>query len=132
MRDKDLPDISERLSDETLKKAEELCTGLSSSLSIDKRGEAIFHEGAVKLLDAPLEKEYLVTVCEVTNQPWFTLIGNKQLPASGKALLVFKSQLAPDSRYLGKLQEGRPGLRSADDGDQFFSIYEVLQDARYR
>ncbi|MEE4296496.1 MAG: hypothetical protein V2J20_07770 [Wenzhouxiangella sp.] len=132
MRDKDLPDISERLSDETLKKAEELCQGLSSSLSIDKRGEAVFHDGAVKLLDTPLEKEYLVTVCEVTDQPWFTLIGDKQLPASGKALLVFKSQLAPDSRYLGKLKEGRAGLRSSDEGDRFFSIYEPVQDARYR
>lgn len=132
MRDKDLPDISERLSDETLKKAEEMCQGLSSSLSIDKRGEAVFHDGAVKLLDTALEKEYLVTVCEVTGQPWFTLIGDKHLPASGKALLVFKSQLAPDSRFLGKLKESRPGLRSGDEGEQFFSIYEALQDARYR
>jgi hypothetical protein len=132
MRDKDLPDISERLSDETLKKAEELCQGLSSSLSIDKRGEAVFHDGAVKLLDTPLEKEYLITVCEITDQPWFTVISTHQLPASGKALLVFKSQLAPDSRYLGKLKEGRPGLRSGDAGDQFFSIYEPLQDVRQR
>ncbi len=132
MRDKDLPDISERLSDETLKKAEELCQNLSSSLSIDKRGEVVFHDGAVKLLDTPLEMEYLVTVCEVSDQPWFTLIGDKQLPATAKALLVFKSQLASDSRYLGKLKEGREGLRTGDTGEKFFSIYEPVQDVRYR
>ena len=132
MRDKELPDVSERLSDETLKKAEELCQSLSSSLSIDKRGEVVFHDGAVKLLGTPLEKEYLITVCEVSDQPWFTLIGDKQLPAHDKALLVFKPQLAPDSRYLGKLKQGRAGLRSGDTGDQFFSIYEPLQDVRYR
>jgi hypothetical protein len=130
MRDKDRYDVGDRLSEETIRKAEEMCERLSSSLSLDKRGEAVFVNGAVKLLDSVAEREYQVTVCDVSGQPWFTLIAETELPTSDKALLVFKSPLAEHSRYLGTLAASRPGLRAGDHGDRFFSIYEPHQDAR--
>ncbi|HMA98689.1 MAG TPA: hypothetical protein VKO38_04445 [Wenzhouxiangella sp.] len=131
MHDDDRLDPADGLSDETFRKAEELCSRLSSSLSIDKRGEAVFFSGAVKLLDTPAEREYLVTVCDVNGQPWFTLIGDEAVPASGKALLVFKSPLIQASRYLGTVGEPRPGLRTEDHGERFFSIYEPREDVRH-
>lgn len=130
MRDEDKLDPAEGLSDETLQKAEELCKRLSSSLSIDNRGEAMFFNGAVKLLDSVSQREYLVTVCDVNGQPWFTLIGDEAVPTSGKALLVFKSPLSEASRYMGTLGEARPGLRTGDHGDRYFSIYEPREDVR--
>ncbi|MEE4638426.1 MAG: hypothetical protein V2J42_06775 [Wenzhouxiangella sp.] len=132
MRDKDLPDPAERFSEETLKKAEEMCSGLSLSLSIDKRGEASFYNGAVKALDTVAQREFLVTVCDVNGQPWYTLISSDPLPVSSQGLLVFKVALAEDRRFLGKLMEGRPGLREADAGDRYFTIFEPLEDARPR
>lgn len=130
MRDKDLPDPAERFSEETLKKAEEMCRGLSVALSIDKRGEATFSNGAVKALDTVAQREFLVTVCDVSGQPWFTLISKEPLPVSDDALLVFKTTLSEDKRYLGKSLEGRPGLREEDAGDRYFTIFEPVQDVR--
>lgn len=132
MRDKDLPDPAERFSEETLSKAEQMCKRLSTSLSIDKRGEATFHNGAVKALDVMAQREFLVTVCDVSGQPWFTLISNEPLPVSDRGLLVFKITLSDDRRYLGKLLKSRPGLREEDAGDRYFTIFEPVEDVRRR
>lgn len=132
MRDKDLPDPAERFSEETLRKAEQMCEGLSISLSIDKRGEATFHNGALKALDTMAQREFLVTVCDVSGQPWFTLISNDPLPVSDQGLLVFKITLSDDRRFVGKVLRGRPGLREEDAGDRYFTIFEPVEDVRRR
>jgi len=132
MRDKELLNPAEGLSEDTLQRAEEMCRALSSSLSIDKRGEATFYNGALQSLVGVAQREFPVTVCDVSGQPWFTLISSDSIPASDDALLVFKMTLSDDRRFVGKLQAGRPGLREQDAGDRYFTIFEPRQDLRRR
>ncbi len=126
-RDKDPFDI---LGDSTLQRAEELCSGLGTNLSLDRRGKARFFRGALTDLDDPHKKDIPVTVAEIEHVPWFTLISDQTLPASNNALLVFRMPPSKDMKYIGKHAEFEPGKRGEQDQGRFVVRFNIIRDAR--
>lgn len=129
-KDDDALKPTDLLSEATLRKADELCSSLSSGLSIDKRGEAAFYRGAFVDLDSLAHREYQVTVADIGGQPWLTVISDDQIPATGNGLLVFNVAPGDHRRYIGRIQAGRQGWRESDQAHRFFAIFDILQDAR--
>lgn len=128
-RDKDPFDT---LTDETLRRAEELCSGLETQLSLDRRGKARFFRGALTDLDDLNKKDIPVTVAVIEDVPWFTLISQKSLPACKNALLVFRIPPAEDMKYIGKHGEFEPGKRGERDQGRFVVRFNILRDVRKR
>lgn len=120
------------LSEQTLRKADEMYQSLSSRLSIDKRGEAAFYNGAFTDLDSLSHRQYPLTVVDIGGQPWFTLISDTELPETGNGLLVFRIPPQEQRRYLGRTSASRPGRRSGDTPGQLFTLFDILKDARNR
>lgn len=113
----DKKDPFETLSDDTLRRAEELCAGLGVGLSLERRGRAVLHRGAITDLDDPVAGHVAVTVAEVDHDPGFTLISEQPLPGCSRALLVFRRPPMQDMRYLGHHKDSEPGKRGeADQG----------------
>lgn len=129
-RDEDGLQPSDLLSDETLKRAEELYRRLPSNLALDKRGEAMFYNGAFTDLNSLSHREYLVTVADIGGQPWLTLISETELPKTERGLLVYNVPPRDGRRYVGRTQKIRKGLRHMDDAGQFFAVFDIVQDAR--
>ncbi|MFP4207202.1 MAG: hypothetical protein ACLFSC_00990 [Wenzhouxiangella sp.] len=118
------------LSEETLRKADELCHSLSSHLSIDKRGEANFYRGAFVDLDSLAHRQYEITVADIGGQPWLTVISHDPIPETGNGLLVFNVPPGDHRRYIGHIQTSRRGFRESDGDQQYFAIFDILRDAR--
>lgn len=129
-KDDDSLEPTDLLSEETLRKADELYNSLSSSLSIDKRGEAAFYRGAFVDLDSLAHRQYEVTVADIGGQPWLTVISDDQIPGTGNGLLVFNVPPGDHRRYIGRMQTGRRGRRESDQEHRFFAIFDILRDAR--
>ncbi len=130
MKDKDQLQPSELMSSETLKLADEMCERLSTELSLDKRGQAVFYNGAFTDLKSVSRREYPVTVADLNGQPWLTLIAQDRLPETDDGLLVYRMPLQENRRFVGRVQLSRPGRREGDLPDQFFAVFDILRDAR--
>ena len=129
-RDEDELQPSDLFTDETIRRAEELSAGLSEPLSLDKRGEGMFYNGAFTDLASVAHREYRVTVADLGGQPWLTLISEDELPLTNEGLLVYNIPPREGRRYLGQIQKTRPGLRGADHSDRFFAIFDIVRDVR--
>jgi len=129
-RDEDELQPSELLTEETMRRAEELSAGLSEQFSLDRRGEAVFYSGAFTDLDSVAHREYRVTVADLGGQPWLTLISDQQLPLTNNGLLVYNIPPQEGRRYLGRIEKSRPGLRGAEDAGRFFALFDIVRDAR--
>jgi hypothetical protein len=123
-------DPFDTLTSDTLRRAEEMCAGLTSSLSLDRRGRSRFFNGAVADLDEPRGDNIAVTVAATDNQPWFTLISDQPLKACKNALLVFRSPPAEDMKYLGSYKDSKPGNRGEQDAGRYVVQFNILRDAR--
>lgn len=123
---------SDLLSKETLRKADEMYESLASRLAIDKRGEASFHAGAFTDLDSLARRQYPVTVVDIDDHPWFTLISEVELPATDNGLLVYQVPPREQRRYLGRTQPSKGGRRTNDPPDRLFTLFDILRDARHR
>lgn len=132
MKKEDSLEPTDLISDETVRKADEMCRSLGSGLSIDKRGEAAFYRGAFTDLDSLAHRQYEVTVADIGGQPWLTVISEVALPQTGNGLLVFHVPPGDHRRYIGKMEEGRRGRREADADHLFFGLFDILRDARRR
>ena len=121
---------SDLLTEETLRRAEELYRRLPSKLALDKRGEAMFYNGAFTDLDSLSHREYLVRVADIGGQPWLTLISDSELPKTKRGLLVYNVPPRDGRRYIGQTQKIREGRRQTDQPGQFFAIFDIVQDAR--
>lgn len=130
MRDKNELNPVDQLSPDTFKRAEDLCARLSSQLSLDKRGQARFFNGALMDLGSLSRRETLLTVADFADLPWFTLITDQPLPTTEQGLLVFKIPPNEDRRYLGRIRVTRPGRRRDDGEDRHFAVFEIVRDAR--
>lgn len=111
----DEKDPFDTLSGDTLRKAEEMCSGLGLGLSLERRGQSILYRGAVADLDDRASDDTPVTVAEVGHDPGFTLIVDHPMEACARALLVFRRPPTQDVRYLGHHQASRPGNRGEED-----------------
>ena len=103
------------LDDDTLKRAEEMCSGLSLSLSIEKRGQTRLYQGMLDDLNVIDRRPRQVTVAETPDHPHLTLICPEVLGESSHALLVFRSEDGRSRKLLGKHRSSRPGLRADDE-----------------
>ncbi|TVS11671.1 MAG: hypothetical protein EA419_07475 [Wenzhouxiangella sp.] len=130
MKDKDELQPSELMSSETLKLADEMCERLSSELSLDKRGKAVFYNGAFTDLASAARHEHPVTVADLNGQPWLTLIGHDHLPETDDGLLVYRMPLQENRRFVGRVHLSRPGRREGDQPDQFFAVFDIRRDVR--
>lgn len=118
------------LSEETLQRAEDMYQRLSSQLQIDKRGEACFYNGAFTDLACLSHRQYPVTVADIREQPWLTLISDSELPKTDRGLLVYNVPPRDGRRYVGHTQDSRLGRRDADNPGRYFTVFEILRDAR--
>lgn len=117
-------------SDDTLRRAEEMCSGLGIGLSLERRGRSILFRGAIADLDNRTSDHVPVTVAEVDHDPGFTLILDHPIEACARALLVFRRPPAQDVRYLGHHKASSPGQRGeADQGQHIvhFAIERQLE-----
>lgn len=129
---KDKSDLSpvDQLSADTFRMAEEMCANLSTQLSIDKRGQAVFFNGAFTNLHSVGHQQIPATVADISGQPWLTLISDQEIAPTQQGLLVFKVPPSDDRRYFGRVRLSRRGLRAGDDPEQFFAVFEIDRDVR--
>lgn len=119
-------------SEETLRRAEEMCSELSLDLQIERRGTSRLFNGAISDLDDPQGRVQSLTVAEVDGHHWLTLISDKPLNTQRHALLVFRKSVAEDMKFVGKLGESEPGKRGGDDANRFVTRFDILRDDRQR
>lgn len=129
-KDDDGLQAPELLTEETFRLAEEMVERLPSKLSIDKRGKANFYNGAFTDLDSLAHREFSVTVADIEGQPWLTLISRGEVPKTANGLLVYNVPPREGRRYVGRTQASRPGRRQSDPTDEFFTVFDIVRDAR--
>lgn len=126
----DRKDPFETLSDATMRRAEEMCSGLSMNLSLDRRGQALLYNGAVTDLDQPDGLNIPVVVAEDGDKPWFVLVAQEPLAACSNALLVFRKPPNQDMKYIGRFKNASPGKRGERDRNRFVTTFDIIRDAR--
>ncbi len=114
--------------DETLRRAEEMCSKLSLDFTIDRRGHSTLYTGAMSYLSDPVWEHQTVTVAESDDNPWLTLISDKPLNAERRVLLVFRKSKAEDVKVIGKLSESEPGRRKPEDDARYITRFDVIRD----
>jgi len=133
MRDED-DSIYEFVSDDTIKRAEEMCSSLGSNIGLERRGQTTYYQGAVSDMQSAGGKFHKVTVADPgKSSDQFTLISDEALPSSKNALLVFRAGPGEDLKYLGRHADTRPGQRQDDDeAGRHITTYTILKDVRQR
>lgn len=133
MRQED-DDIYEFVSNDTIKRAEEMCSSLSSTIGLERRGQTTYYQGAISDMNAMGSRFSKVTVADSgKSADQLTLISEQPLPACSNALLVFRAGPGDDIKYLGKHADTRPGQRQDDDeADRHIATYTILRDVRKR
>ncbi len=129
-RDKEL---FEALTEDTVKRAEEMCASLSTSLGLERRGQTTYYQGAVSDMTADSGRFTKVTVAEAGRERNVTVISDVPLPETRKALLVYRMAPGDDMKYIGIIGSARSGNRQDDEpGNQYFARFDILQDVRKR
>lgn len=123
-------DPFDTFSEQTLRRAEEMCEGLEMGLSLDRRGQARHYRGFLTDLSDLEEHNIEVDVAEVSDQPWVTVVTDRPLDACDKALLVFRMPPAEDMKYFGRHTAARPGKRGEPDRGRYVLTFEIVRDAR--
>ena len=133
MRDED-DSIYEFVSDDTIKRAEEMCSSLSSTIGLERRGQTTYYQGAISDMEGSGGRFSKVTVADSgKSSDQFTLISEQPLPSSKNALLVFRAGPGQDLKYLGRHAETRRGQRQEDDeAERHITTYTILRDVRQR
>lgn len=103
------------LDEDTLKRADEMCSGLSLSLSIDKRGQSRLYPGMLDDLNVMDHRPSRVTVAQAPDQPNLVLIGADPLGQSSHSLLVFRTEDGRPRKLLGRHRSSHPGRRADDE-----------------
>lgn len=129
-RDKEL---FETITSETHRRAEEMCSSLSTNLGLERRGQTTYYQGAVSDMGAGNSRFVKVTVAESGKNKDLTVISETPLNETNKALLVYRLAPGQDLKYLGRHKDSRPGTRQDDDPEKiFFTQFKILQDVRRR
>lgn len=125
-------DIYEFVSNDTIKRAEEMCSSLSSTIGLERRGQTTYYQGAISDMNESNGRFRKVTVADSGKaSDQFTLISDQPLPSSNNALLVFRAGPGDDMKYLGKHGDTRPGQRQDDEEvNKHIAIYTILRDVR--
>jgi hypothetical protein len=129
-RDKEL---FEALTEDTVKRAEEMCASLSTSLGLERRGQTTYYQGAISDMAANSGRFTKVTVAETGRDRNVTVISDAPLEETRKALLVYRMAPGNDMKYIGIIGSPRNGNRQDDEpGKQYFARFEIVQDVRKR
>ncbi|QOC23562.1 hypothetical protein IC757_05330 [Wenzhouxiangella sp. AB-CW3] len=129
-RDKEL---YEALTDDAVRRAEEMCASLSTKLGLERRGQTTYFQGAISGVGDDERRFTKVTVAALDNDAHLTVIADHELPQTRKVLLVYRQAPGSDMKYLGVLRNQRTGNRQDDKpGEQQFARFEILQDVRKR
>lgn len=133
MRNED-DDIYEFVSNDTIKRAEEMCSSLSSNIGLERRGQTTYYQGAISDMNATGSRFSKVTVADSgKSADQLTLVSEKPLPSTSNALLVFRAGPGEDMKYLGRHADTRPGQRQDDEeANRHIAIYTILRDVRKR
>lgn len=134
MRREDDDNIYEFITDDTIKRAEEMCSSLSSNIGLERRGQTTYYQGAISDMSSMSARFSKVTVADSgSSSDQLTLISDRPLPSSGNALLVFRAGPGEDMKYLGKHDDTRPGQRQEDeDEEKYIARYTIMRDVRKR
>lgn len=134
MRREDNDNVYEFVTDDTIKRAEEMCSSLSSNIGLERRGQTTYYQGAISDMDGMSTRFSKVTVADSgKTSDQLTLISDKPLPSTKNALLVFRAGPGEDMKYLGKHGDTRPGQRQEDENETKYIVrYTVLRDVRKR
>jgi len=128
MTDKDL---YSPFSEEVLKRAEEMSSKISSTVSLDRRGDVEEFAGVISDLAEKSSKPVRVRVAITEENDWLMLISEKALKRSERALLVYRPETGPDIRRIGNHGNSRPGLRQADwdsKESRYFAQYRITRN----
>ena len=115
------------LDEETLQRAEAMCSGLSLSLSIERRGQTLLQEGMLDDLSMD-RRPTRVTVAEVPGEPQLTLISSEALGSAEHAMLIVNSAVGQQSRLIGRHSSSRPGRRATDGPDTQVTAFSVERE----
>lgn len=119
------------MDEDTLKRAEEMCSGLSLSVSVERRQQTGSCEGMLDDLNELDRRPRKVTVVGRADQPALTLICSEAMGACCHALLVVRPMHGRSRKLLGRHGSSLPGRR-VDDGPQThwveFAVERVLEE----
>lgn len=124
-------DPFDTFSSETMKRAEEMCAGLSSSLGLDRRGEASMFDGAVTNLEEHNAQARRIVVAE-HGADTLVVISQRPLEACRRALLVYRRGPAEDAKLIGELEASREGQREEDrrsTAAEYFARFNTVKAA---
>ena len=105
------------MDEDTLKRAEQMCSGLSLSVSVERRQQTAACEGMLDDLNELGRRPRKVTVAGGLDQPSLTLICSEAMGACCHAVLVVSPARGRSRKLLGRHGSSLPGRR-ADDGPQ--------------
>lgn len=108
------------MDEETLKRAEEMCSGLSLEVSIEKRGNLKSYSGTLDDLNSMGQSAHPAVVIEVPDEHWLTLVIRARLPECSHALLVYRLLDGSSRKLVGRHEAARSGLRNEDAEGVFF------------
>lgn len=134
MSRRETDDVYQFMNSDTVKRAEELCASMSSTLDLERRGQAIRYEGALSDLSQSGNRFIKVVVADMSGGgDQLTLISDAPLAASTNALLVYRRGPGREFKYLGRHSETHPGQRPDDDDqERHITRYTILRDVRDR
>lgn len=116
------------MSEETLARAEEMCSGLSLSVTIEKRGQSLVVPAMLDDLQAMDQQAESVEVVLTPDHPWPTVLTRHSLPDRAQVLLVYRRPDGGTHKVLGRLEASRPGQREEDPADLFVTSLKVERE----
>jgi len=124
----DSKDPFNTFTEETLRRAEAMCSALSLEFSVDRRGRSTLYSGALSYLNDPVWEHLAVTIAVSDEDPWLHLISRKPLDSGRRVLLVYRKSISDDAKLIGKLGDSEPGRRALEDDDRFITRFDVIRD----
>jgi len=112
--------------EETLRRADEMCSKLSLEIQVDRRGRSTLYSGAMSYINDPVWEHHDITVAEYDENPWLTLISSRPLDAGRRVLLVYRKSPSEDLRLIGRISESEHGRRQGEDTDRFITRFDVV------
>lgn len=125
-------DPYETFTSETMKRAEEMCAGLSVGLSLDRRGEATMYDGAITDLHVHHAEPKRVMVAEHGSGETVVVVSHRELAECDRALLVYRRGPTEDCKLIGRLEESRDGQREEDrraSPREYFARFHIVHTA---
>ncbi len=120
--------IDVAMSEEALARAEEMCSGLSLSVNIEKRGQSLVVPAMLDDLHSMGQQAKSVEVVLSPDHPWPTVLTRHPLAEWSHALLVYRRPDGGSHKVVGRLEASRPGQRQEDPTDLYVTTLHVERE----